>query len=510
MIPRADFGITADTSSLQGELIRDFPMSYLEAKSPVLKLLRKPDFQRETNHWSPEQLITLVESFLDGEVIPSLILWKSPVYIFVIDGGHRLSALRAWMEDDYGDGVISMRFYGPDISQEQKKIAKRTRTLIESRIGRYSKLLSQVDATPVIPRAKTLFTRPLTLQWVFGEPPVAETSFFKINSQGTPLDDTEGMLIRNRKKPIAIAARAILRAGGGHKYWSKFGDPQKDEIEKLAGKFHGLLFDPETEPPIKTLDLPLGGSISPVDALALLIEFLTISANRTPDPKLIDKYPDDDSGQGTIDVLNNSLAVLQRITGNERGSLGLHPAVYFYNEKGRYARFLFLGMTSLITEKVRNNDQAFFRKFAHAREKVEGFLVKNKSLITHVVVNMSKGQRTSKMKDLFGFLVNEAYEDKELTAETAIAQIGLAGDILRLSIPQTTQDITDDTKSAVFIQEAISKAMPCPRCGGKLNPSKSISYDHKKPVRDLGTGDAKNVQMTHPYCNNAEFDKSVK
>jgi hypothetical protein len=156
MIPRADFGIADDSSNLQGELIRDFPMSYLDAKSPVLKLLRKPDFQRETNHWSPEQLVTLVESFLDGEVIPSLILWKSPMYIFVIDGGHRLSALRAWMEDDYGDGAISMQFYGPDISQEQKKIAKRTRTLIESRVGRYSKLLAQVDATPVVARSKTL------------------------------------------------------------------------------------------------------------------------------------------------------------------------------------------------------------------------------------------------------------------------------------------------------------------------------------------------------------------
>jgi hypothetical protein len=30
------------------------------------------------------------------------------MYIFVIDGGHRLSALRAWMEDDYGDGTISL------------------------------------------------------------------------------------------------------------------------------------------------------------------------------------------------------------------------------------------------------------------------------------------------------------------------------------------------------------------------------------------------------------------
>jgi len=72
--------------------------------------LRKPDFQRETNHWSPEQVVTFIASFLDDELIPSLILWYSPSYIFVIDGGHRLSALRAWMNDDYGIGLCHYSF----------------------------------------------------------------------------------------------------------------------------------------------------------------------------------------------------------------------------------------------------------------------------------------------------------------------------------------------------------------------------------------------------------------
>ena len=86
MIPRADFGQSDKDAEISGELIRDFPISHLTSESPVLKLLRKPDFQRETNHWTPEQIATFVASFLDGEVIPSLILWKSPMYIFVIDG----------------------------------------------------------------------------------------------------------------------------------------------------------------------------------------------------------------------------------------------------------------------------------------------------------------------------------------------------------------------------------------------------------------------------------------
>src|SRR5438309_10445166 len=95
MIPREDFAVEEETYAL--DLIKHLPITHLANDSHVLKLLRKPDFQRETNHWSPDQVVSLLESFFDSEVIPSLILWKAPRYIFVIDGGHRLSALRAWM-----------------------------------------------------------------------------------------------------------------------------------------------------------------------------------------------------------------------------------------------------------------------------------------------------------------------------------------------------------------------------------------------------------------------------
>jgi len=502
MIPREDFGSVEDEFAL--DLIKDFPITHLISDSPVLKLLRKPDFQRETNHWSPDQVVTFIASFLDNEVIPSLILWKSPRYIFVIDGGHRLSALRAWVEDDYGDGATSQVFYQGEISDEQKAIAKRTRKLIESAVGRHADLRKLVDAKDALEakrrRAQVLVTRGLNLQWVQGSAAVAETSFFKINSQGTPLDEIEEMLIRNRRKPIAIAARAILRAGTGHKYWSSFTPESVREIEESAKELHDLLFEPETTVPLKTLEVPLGGSISPVDALALLIEFLTIASNRLAEPKPIEKYDDDDSGIGTIAALKNSLQVLNRITGNTSGSLGLHPAVYFYNEKGKYSRFPFLGMTALIAEKLRNNDSGFFKKFTNARPKLEEFLLENKSLIGIIVQNLSKAQRPAKMKDLFEFLVAESPTAKP-TPEAAIAHIGLRGRILDVTAPQTTPHISDETKSMLFLRNALKAALKCPICNGLLEPSKSVSYDHIVPVRDLGTGHINNVQMSHPYCN---------
>jgi hypothetical protein len=474
--------------------------------SPVKSLLRKPDFQRETNHWTPAQIVTFLASFLDNELIPSLILWKSSSYIFVIDGGHRLSVLRAWIEDDYGDGPISQAFYGGEISEAQKKIAKKTRALVESRIGRFARIKNMVGKTNSgneieSKRAHILFTRGLNLQWVQGTASVAETSFFKINSQGTPLDDTEELLLRNRRKPIAIGARAIIRAGSGHKYWSSFSPVYQKAIEDAALKLYSVLFQPEVDQPIKTLDLPLGGSVSPVEALSILIEFLSICDSTQSLNRGITSYEDDQTGEATLGVLKGALVVAKRITGNTGGSLGLHPAVYFYNERGKHSRFLFLGMTLLISRKLKDNDPTFFGKFTKARKKMEQFLIDNKSLIGIMLQNMSKQLRISKMRDLYQFLIDKYSTDQAVRIEQAIEHLGARGRILDITSASGSVNFSDETKSALYVKRAIGSAMRCSICDGLLDPGKSVSYDHILPVRDGGVGGVENGDLVHPYCN---------
>jgi HNH endonuclease len=189
------------------------------------------------------------------------------------------------------------------------------------------------------------------------------------------------------------------------------------------------------------------------------------------------------------------------MTGNASGSLGLHPAVYFYNERGKYSRFLFLGVTSLIVEKIRNNDSAFFKRFTTVRSRVEGFLIDNKSLITNILQNLSKNLRVVRIKSLFEYMINEFSDDREVTPEQAITHLGLRGLIFDVNAAQTSPQISDDTKSMIFEREAIKQALKCPLCNGLLDPKKSISYDHIVARRDGGSGDHSNVQMVHPYCN---------
>jgi hypothetical protein len=506
MIQREDLAREIGDESAP-EIIRELKIGDLLQDAPIRRLLRKPDFQRETNHWKPDQVLRLLTSFIDGDVIPAIILWRSTNYVFVIDGAHRLSALCAWISDDYGEGPISKSFYGGEIAKEQQRIGERMRSTVNRQIGSFAALNSLVgkraegDASR---RAGGMFIRPIYLQQVVGTAKVAEDSFFAINTQGTPLDDTETLLIKARQKPVAIGARAIIRSGTGHAYWSSFSQKNQQKVVVLAADLHQIIFEPQITRPLKTLNVPHGGPSSPVDALAVLIDFLTV-ANSTSATKFDEpmSYPDDDTGDKTIEVLESGLKIASRVTGNSPQSLGLHPAVYFMTEQGKHSRFLFLGMTATIAEKLRNNDGGWFLKFTTARKAIEAFLIEHKSLIGVILQNLAKPARTPKMRDMFNFMVTTANAGQEITPQALITHLALSARIYDVIAPSRSVAFTDDTKSTIFYREAIKREHHCPICGGLLDITKSVSYDHVTPRRESGLGTVENGQMVHPYCNTA-------
>jgi Protein of unknown function DUF262/HNH endonuclease len=507
MIQREDFARELKGAQAPS-IIRELKLSDLLPNAAIRRQLRKPEFQRETNHWTPAQVIKLLASFLDGDVIPSIILWRSSNFVFVIDGAHRLSAICAWLEDDFGDRTTSKNFYSDEISDEQKKIAKRVRREIEATIGSYSsldRLVGTAGSDKGSIRAGAMNTRPIYVQTVEGNAKVAEDSFFAINSQGTPLDETEQYLIRNREKPISIGARAIARAGQGHQYWSSFDDLRRKRIVELASNLHHILFEPETNYKLKTLDLPLAGTKSPVDALAVLIDFLAVISPQGNLEKLADDvaFKKDETGESTIRALEQGLKIANRITGNSPGSLGLHPAVYFSNDKRKNSRFLFLGMCTLIAKKLRNNDDEWFKKFTRGRSGLENFLIENKSLLGIVLQNLGKKTRIPKMMEMFEFVAQRCAQGDTPVVDEVFSHLGLSGRILDLKAKSNSKDISDNTKSQAFYRDAILKELKCPICSGFMNVAKSVSYDHVLPVREGGLGNLDNVQLVHPFCNTA-------
>jgi hypothetical protein len=507
MIPRADFARIVDAAGsnqkIEGISIRDF-----QPDSLLLPNLRKPDFQRETNHWSPEQIATLIQCFVEGDLIPSVILWQSPAHIFVIDGGHRLSALRAWVEDDYGDGPTSVGFFGININDNQKKMADATRKLVDSKVGRWQHWVAknkQVDL-PNEERAKAnnLVSRSIPILWVVGDADKAEASFYKINTQGTALDDIESLLIKNRRRPIPISARSIIRAGTGHKYWSKFDDEKKKEVEEFSKDIYGTLFEPEIKSNIKTLDLPLGGVAGVRDALDLLIKYILLaSKDLKGSPEKIDDQSEDFDGSETIVVLRKVLALTERMAGVKPCSLGLHPAIYFYSPTGKHTPLLFMGMATLIARKLANNDDNFFKKFTNVRAKFEEYLLEIKPLLMVIFSRIYSSRRFSALADLYDFIIYELINNKKPSEEDLIKRIGVSGKVIVGQENTKSQKFSNETKASIYLSEAISNALKCPICGGYLDPQKSVTFDHIVRVREGGIGSADNGQMVHPYCNSS-------
>src|SRR6266700_1732527 len=87
LIRRENFEVVSGPPSSRGDEDPKLKVSELEASSLFFKYLRKPDFQRRTAHWTPDKIAGLVKSFVDGDLIPALILWpaESSASIFVID-----------------------------------------------------------------------------------------------------------------------------------------------------------------------------------------------------------------------------------------------------------------------------------------------------------------------------------------------------------------------------------------------------------------------------------------
>ncbi len=261
LIPRADLAAPGDLS----EDIPALAITGLEPRGLLYPALRKPDFQRETASWTPEQVADLVITFVNRDLIPAVILWRAGHDVFVIDGAHRLSALIAWVHDDYGDRERSRRYFHNAIPEEQTKAADKARFLVHTSIGSYEDHRTAIESpsnktAEIVERASRIGWINIPAQWIRNsDHEKAEKAFFRINQGGTKLDSIERRLLVSRDSPTALAARAILRAGTGHNYWNKFAPNIREKIEELGAEIFKLLYEPALSLPIKTLDLPVAG-----------------------------------------------------------------------------------------------------------------------------------------------------------------------------------------------------------------------------------------------------------
>lgn len=511
--------VPREFSFRHGELVRDSGIIY--------SLLRKPDFQRSTSSWTPEKVRDMVVAYIEGDTVPGVIVWRSPKNdLFVIDGAHRLGSVIAWINDDYGDGPISIAHYG---EAQNIAAANKARELIRDGVGSYQDLATALNKDNAEEKhkgnAKKLAYASLRVQELEKESDAAaaERSFLKINQQGVVLSETEKWLIHSRYCPNSIAARAISLKGTGGAYWRFESAPNRKKISELGASVYKLLFTPDLDTgELKTADLPIAGAYSASNALTLIFQLVNFAnevptkppASRTDAEKII---PADVDGTSTIQFLKKAQRAASLLTNlrktNYSRSADLHPFVYFYSRQGNHQPTMFLAAAYWLCEldKTKRLPELATNGL---RGRLEDFLLENSFLVPSITRRARGEERAVRqLKNYLDFLF------ENLSKNTPKEELlGLVGERFRVSTVAEPEEDDEPSapgsrfpihvKNALFIERELKIANRCGLCKARI-PTRGLSSDHGHDRKYGGSGGKRNVAPTHHACNSAK-DKIKK
>lgn len=513
LIPREDF-IAPDDSGLPGEAGK-FTASVTDLRrgESFFETLRKPDFQRETAAWSPAAVCDFIEAFLNIDLIPSVICWQSQARLtFIVDSAHRLSAIIAWLEDDYGAGKRSLEFYGK-IPDEQERIHNKTRDLVKRRIGSYAEWKGETVTPGSVPelssKVRNLAYAKVPLLWVPGtDATKAEKAFFTINQAAVEIDATELKILNARSKPNAVAARAIVRNATGTKYWDSFSKSGQDEVIRIAKRIYGALYIPPLQSPPRTEELPVAGHGYGSQTLPLIFDLVNIANNFPVEDASQNKKkylvaqghvkPDEST---TLEAMKRTLQLVSRITTTEASSLGLHPAVYFYAANYRHQPTAVLAVAQFVQDMA-NEDGLV--EFSRHRAKFEDFLIGHKMFINQLTLkhgSMAKGYLAIRNYYKFVFeriqsgrSVEEILEDLSANEryQTLVKE--------RPTLSKKAKEFSQEAKNVKLMRDVLEKALICNICGARID-KKSMHLDHVIEKSQGGVADLDNSQWLHPYCD---------
>jgi hypothetical protein len=390
---------------------------------------------------------------------------------------------------------------------------------MELRVGSYASVHHCADK-PIatdpperIVRGRKIATVQPFVQDVPGDAKTAEDSFLKINANPATIDPTDLDIIRARKKPNAIATRALMQSG---KPYYKDLD-RADEIGALAREVHGIIFGQLSELSTKSPDIPRAGQPYSGDAFEMVLDMVNIFNDVTDamwkeqkkgkKRSSVAHLENDIDGSMAIQFLKKvkEVGVLIADNGeNYSGSLGLDQAVYSYGITGRFHPTAFIASMKF-ADDLKKNNQVF--EFTEIRNHFEEFLVRHKMFINQL--GHSKGGRLrplGAMLDLFTTL-RKSLEEGILEDAKIIDRLKVLPSLKALNdvtnIPETKtrrKSFSKTVQNAATVRSILENRERCNECGARLPPA-FRSKDHKDRKEEGGTGSLDNLCFTHPYCN---------
>ena len=509
--------------------------------------IRKPDFQRETNAWTPDDCAEFLDSVVNGRIIPSIILWRNEEnnLTYVLDGAHRLSVIRAWMIDDWGNK--SGEYYDRREKNDIIEIAKKTREIVGRRVGHFKDFLAAYEESEIIvneggaPKQKMVpgkfnqsafYGRVVTgfqtlpLQWERGDYDSAEQSFLRINRRGQALDTWEATLIEFRQSSYARCTMSIANGGESGHYWPDTGI-EKNLLERLntfsekAAKIHKVLFVPPFSQPVTNINVPMMVAPAYFQKHKYLLEVIPlivwreIAISEEQQIKLMKA----DLKADASEVIRNAdkiLSILDErlehfITANHNSkSLSIVPLFYWYNQKAQYARGLLYGFIYWLfagtDEDITNRKLVFSAN----RDRFEKILFILKSEIATLQESGGAGLHSTKkaatfFQDFLSLLQRKpelSGDSEELTSEV-LGILRERGRITsRAKKEKSSRAYSRRDKSQINTREIFDSAIRCHICGGIVNLQYGgTQYDHVDDFALSRVTDPETGKPTHPFCN---------
>lgn len=517
-------------------------------------LLRKPDFQRATWSWTPEDCVELLEAVLNEQVVPSVIMWLDKDGTkFVLDGGHRISVLLAWIKDDWGDRLPAGHFKDDTLELASKTAAKKVRELLAQRVlgnfeeyvqaERHYRELIQKDRAPATEMDSVSFEYAkkarrwasvetgFPVLWVKGDYKTAEQSFLKINKTGRQLSKWETKLVENRTSSLARSVMSIAEVQQAGRFWplddeeiesSKQLSEKAQSIIAIVKNLHELMFVPVYETPIRQPVQPLVATpfTKPEAKPAYVAEILTITEGLKGQPAETDRLIERDRRAAAPQLVENGLVLLNHawddlssLYGSSPRSLLIMPLVYLYTEQGRYVRSLLYGLLYWMNYGPPND--VFDRKLvfsAHRKSYEEIIISRKEEIIRRITRRIGSGYEVTYptaryFHGLLKLLIkhNDQIESDGFLSdhERLIETLG------KKDAPFVPQDperrsptFTKPQKTVVNIREYLKMFPACELCGGRYFPGLFTQTDHVEARAKGGKTATRNARNTHPFCNN--------
>nr|WP_244659804.1 DUF262 domain-containing protein [Priestia megaterium] len=502
--------------------------------------LRKPEFQRPTFCWEDDKYVNLLKALQNNRVIPGVIFWlnTSTGHIFVLDGAHRLSTIRAWFSDDWGDSKKALSY--SYLEEDEKHAGKRLRDLIAQDIGSFQECIeagklyrkavdSRKDPFQELDENIALKGRfsynlstslNIPIQWVVGDYKVAEESFLNINTGGTALETQEVDFLTYRRSPVARAIAGIIANGYKDSVWidniEECSEISKNLYNILLSESDNYINESATAMPFVKLQKKNGF----YKHVFLLNLFAISSAKKTGGNVLkatLSNLSNEENeivvAQKTLDALNQVQNTINHVRGKLPQSMGLYPSLYFYSSEGKYREQMLLMFLAWFSKGTDSEIKKRKQHFSIYRGKFEECWMLARDYIFYAMNRRGVGPRRltevsiAVLDKLLDFIV------KGVASNTQVIDIvkgflkeyhepTFASFLQEINSPgQRYKPFSATVKNKIEIKNIIESQLKCEICGGYVDVGNSHQVDHKEERRSGGTNDVENARLTHPYCN---------